>query len=151
MSFLDRRTLLAGGGAALLLTGCNPAPASVTLSAQGAPGMNPGSDGSDRPLTLSILQLRGAAAFDGSDFYALQDPAGALGADLAKADQIVLAPGGSASRVIGVEPGVSLIGVVANFRSPAGKVFRARTAAPASGNLGLIAQVGPAGLSLTSA
>jgi type VI secretion system protein VasD len=151
MTTIDRRLLIAGGGAALMLAGCNPGPGALTVSAQGTPGMNPGPDGSDRPLTLSILQLKGSAAFDGADFYALQDPASALGADLLKADQIVLAPGASASKVIGLEQGVSVIGVVAGYRDPAGKVFRAKTAAPAKGNAGIVVKVGPSGLSVAGA
>ena len=89
-----RRAFLIGGSAVLLVA-CAPAgPGSVTLVAQGAAGMNPGPDGADRPLTLQVLQLRGAGAFDGSDFFALQSPATALGGDLVKADTIALAPGG---------------------------------------------------------
>ncbi|MEX5729117.1 type VI secretion system protein VasD [Rhodovulum iodosum] len=149
MTRIPRRYILAGGGAALFLAGCQAGPGAVTVSAQGAAGMNPGPDGSDRPLTLTVMQLRGAAAFDGADFYALQTPAAALGGDLIKTDQIVLAPGGSASRVIGIETGAAVIGVVGGFRDPAGKVFRVKTAAPAKGDAGLIVRVGPGGLSLT--
>ena len=151
MTQIDRRLLIAGGGAALMLAGCNPGPGALNVSAQAAPGMNPGPDGSDRPLTLSILQLKGSAAFDGADFYALQNAAGALGADLLKADQIVLAPGATASKVIGLEPGATVIGIVAGYRDPAGKVFRAKTAAPTKGNAGIVVKVGPGGLSVASA
>ncbi|TCO70527.1 type VI secretion system lipoprotein TssJ [Rhodovulum euryhalinum] len=151
MTQIDRRVMLAGTGAVLLLAGCNPGPGALTVSAQGAAGMNPGPDGADRPLTLTILQLRGSAAFDGADFYALQNPQGALGGDLVKADQIVLTPGASASKVIGLETGTAVIGVVAGYRDPGGKVFRAKTGAPAKGNAGIIVKVGPGGISLTSA
>lgn len=151
MTQIDRRGMLAGTGAALLLAGCNPGPGALTVSAQGAPGMNPGPDGSDRPLTLTILQLRGAAAFDGADFYALQVPQTALGGDLVKADQVVLSPGGTASKVIGLESGTAVIGVVAGYRDPGGKAFRAKTGAPAKGNAGIIVQVGPGGVSVTGA
>lgn len=153
MTGIDRRTMLAGTGAGLVLVlaGCTPGPGALTVSAQGSAGMNPGPDGADRPLTLTILQLRGSAAFDGADFYALQDPQAALGGDLVKADQIVLAPGGTASKVIGMETGVAVIGVVAGFRDPGGKSFRARTGAPASGDAGIIVKVGPGGVSLTAA
>ena len=62
---IPRRAFLIGGSA-LLLVACAPAgPGAVTLVAQGAAGMNPGPDGADRPLTLQVLQLRGAGAFDG--------------------------------------------------------------------------------------
>ncbi|TCM86461.1 type VI secretion system lipoprotein TssJ [Rhodovulum steppense] len=150
MTRIDRRVLLAGTGAALLLAGCTPGPGALTVSAQGTAGMNPGPDGADRPLTLSILQLRGAAAFDGADFFALQTPQTALGGDLVKADQIVLSPGAAATRVIGLETGTAVIGVVAGYRDPGGKVFRAKMPAPASGNMGLVVSVGPGGISLTS-
>ena len=67
---IPRRAFLIGGSA-LLLVACAPAgPGSVTLVAQGTVGMNPGPDGADRPLTLQVLQLRGAGAFDGADFFA---------------------------------------------------------------------------------
>lgn len=151
MTQIDRRLVLAGGGAALMLAGCNPGPGALTVTARGMAGMNPGPDGSERPLALSILQLRGAAAFDGADFFALQNPQAALGGDLIKADQIVLAPGGSATKVIGMETGVAFIGVVAGFRDPAGKTFRAKTPAPAKGNAGIIVNAGPSGLSMQSA
>lgn len=150
MTNLPRRDFLAAGGAALLLTGCmDSGPGALSVSAQGSAGMNPGPDGADRPLTLTILQLRGAAAFDGADFYALQNPTATLGGDLIKSDQIVLAPGGSASRVIGMETGVSVIGVVAGFRDPGGKVFRGKATAPAKGDAGLILNVGAGGLTVT--
>lgn len=148
---LDRRGILVGGGAALMLAGCNPGPGALTVSAQAAPGMNAGPDGSDRPLTLSILQLRGAAAFDGADFFALQDPATVLGGDLVKADQIVLAPGATASMTIVLKSGVAVIGIVANYRDPTGKVFRTKTSAPAKGDAGIMVLVGPSGLSLETA
>ncbi len=133
-----RRTLLATGGALALLglAACNaptpppaapeaPAgPGSVTVSATGAPGMNLGPDGADRPLTLTLLQLRTSAAFEGLDFFALQAPETTLGADLVSATQVAIAPGGSASTVIELDPATTVIGIVGGFRDPAGKVFR---------------------------
>lgn len=150
---LDRRTVMMSGGAVLALGGClGPAgPGAVTISATGASGMNPGPDGSDRPLTLTIVQLRGAGAFDNADFFALQDPASALGGDLIKADQLVLSAGQSAQRVVGVEEGAAFIGVIAGFRQPGGKVFRAKVPAPASGDAGIVVSVGGGGISLQSA
>lgn len=146
----ERRDVIFGGGAALLLAGCMDSPGALTVSAQGAAGMNPGPDGADRPLTLTVVQLRSAGAFDSADFFALQNPAAALGGDLVKTDQIVLTPGASASKVIGIQEGASVVGIIAGFRDPAGKVFRLKTPAP-GGQAGVIVSVGAGGISMISA
>lgn len=128
-----RREFLIGLVGFSALVSCGPAgPGSVTIVAQGVAGMNPGPDGSDRPLTLQIVQIRGGGAFDGKDFFALQNPAAALGGDFIKGDAITLAPGGKASKTIGLETGVVMIGVIAGFRDPTGKVFRAKSAVSAT-------------------
>ena len=122
-----RRALLIGGSAVLLVA-CAPAgPGSVTIVAQGAAGMNPGPDGADRPLTLQVLQLRGAGAFDSADFFGLQNASATLGGDLVKADAITLAPGGKATKTVALEATTALIAVVAGYRDPAGKQFRAKS------------------------
>jgi type VI secretion system protein VasD len=146
---IARRDFLIGGMGLGLLVSCGPpGPGSVTVTATGTAGMNPGADGADRPLTLQIVQLSGSGAFDSADFFALQDPAAALGADLIKADQIALAPGGTASKTIGLEPGVTAIGVIAGYRDPGGKVFRAKTAVSATEVATLQVTVGAGGISL---
>ncbi len=143
---IDRRLFLAGSLVAL--AGCKEPEATVlSVKASGAAGMNRGPDGADRPVTLTILQLRSASAFDGSDYFALQDPSSALGGDLVKADQLVLAPGGAAASMITVEAGTTVIGVTAGFRDPAGKQFRGKVSAPAA-SAGLIISVGSGGVSL---
>lgn len=149
---ISRRNFVVAGGTILTLGAClgPKGPGAVTVSAKGAAGMNPGPDGSDRPLTLTIVQLKSSAAFDGADFFALQNPSAALGGDLLKADQIILTAGKSASKVIGVEAGAAFIGVIAGFRSPAGKTFRSKVAAPAKGNAGIAVTVGSGGISLAS-
>jgi type VI secretion system protein VasD len=147
----DRRSLLAGSGALALLTlaGCGPeGPGSVTIAATGSAGMNPGPDGADRPVTLTVLQLRGTGAFDGADFFALQNPSAALGGDLVKADQIALAPGGTASKVIGLDPSTTAVGIVGGFRDPGGKVFRVKVGVSPTANVGLMVGVSGSGLTL---
>lgn len=149
---MNRRNFVVASSAALTLGAClgPQGPGAVTVSANGTAGMNPGPDGSDRPLTLTIVQLKSSAAFDSVDFFALQNPSAALGGDLLKADQIVLTAGKSASKVIAVEAGAAFIGVIAGFRTPAGKVFRAKVAAPAKGDAGVAITVGSGGISLAS-
>ena len=122
-----RRAFLIGGSAVLLVA-CAPAgPGSVTIVAQGAAGMNPGPDGADRPLTLQVLQLRGSGAFDGADFFGLQTASATLGVDLVKAHTITLAPGGKATKTVALEATTAMIAIVAGFRDPAGKQFRAKS------------------------
>lgn len=148
----DRRALLAVAGAtALMLASCGPGetpPTVLAVTATGAAGMNPGPDGADRPVTVSILQLSGTAAFDAADALALQDPAGALGADLVKADQIVLAPGATASKAIPVQAGVTTIGVTAGFRDPSGRTTRQKIPVPAA-SAPVTITVGSGGLSVS--
>lgn len=144
-----RRAFLIAG-TALLVTACAPAgPGAVTLVAQGTAGMNPGPDGADRPLTLQVLQLRGAGAFDGADFFALQAPATALGGDLVKADTLTLAPGGKATKTLTLDPSTALIAVVAGYRDPAGKQFRAKSAVSPTDSVTFRLDVTATGIKLT--
>lgn len=147
----DRRTFLITGAAGLGLAGCmGPTTANMAVSVQGRAGMNPGPDGKDRPVTVSILQMTGSSAFDAADYVSLQSPSAALGAELLKADQIVISGVSPVSRVIPVQAGASVIGVVGGFRTPSGKVVRRKIAAPAK-DAGLVVSVGPGGISVSMA
>lgn len=147
----DRRifvTGLAGVAATLTLSACMDNPGTLTVSAQGMAGANPGADGQDRPLTIFLLQMTGSGAFDSADFYALQNPSAALGGELVKSDQIVLAPGGTPKKIITMQAGTTVVGIMAAFRNPAGKRFRAKTPAPGN-NAGILLSVGPSGLQVS--
>lgn len=152
---IDRRGFLVGSAALGALAGCGaeapPGPGSVTIVAQAAPGMNPATDGTDRPLNLHVVQLRAAGAFDAADFFALQDPAAALGGDLVKADQLVVPPGGTVSRAIGLDTATTMIGVIAGFRDPGGKIFRAKTAVTATDTVTFNVEISTAGIRLVAA
>ena len=145
---MERREFLLAS-MALGLTACAPSgPGVVTVVAQGVAGMNPGPDGADRPLTLTIVQLRGAGAFDSADFFALQNPQGALGGDLVKADQLALTPGAPKSLAIGLDASTTVIGVIAGFRDPAGKNFRAKIAVSATESVTLAVAVTKSGVTV---
>jgi type VI secretion system protein VasD len=146
---IPRRALLIGGSAALVVA-CAPAgPGSVTIVAQGAAGMNPGPDGADRPITLQVLQLRGAGAFDGADFFGLQSASATLGGDLVKADSITLSPGGKVTKTVTLEATTALIAIVAGFRDPAGKQFRAKSSVSATDAVTFALDVTASGIKLT--
>lgn len=154
MTIIARRSFLITSalGAGAFLTGCmgEAAPAVLSVRAQGQAGMNPGPGGADRPVTITVLQLASSAAFDAADYFALQNPSTALGSDLIRSDQLVLAPGGSATKAITIQPGAAVIGVVGGFRTPAGRTVRSKIAAPGASS-GLLINVGSGGLSLASA
>jgi type VI secretion system protein VasD len=146
---IPRRAFLIGGGS-LLIVACAPAgPGAVTIVAQGAAGMNPGPDGADRPLTLQVLQLRGSGAFDGADFFGLQNASATLGGDLVKADTITLAPGGKATKTVALEATTAIIAVVAGFRDPAGKQFRAKSSVSPTDSVTFALDVTASGIKLT--
>lgn len=151
MTIFQRRSFLITStlGTAALLAGCmeDAAPAVLSIRAQGQPGMNPGPSGGDRPVTITVVQLASSAAFDAADYFALQDPSSALGSDLIRSDQLVLAPGGSASKSITIQPGTTVIGIIGGFRTPAGRTVRSKIAVPGA-NSGLLINVGASGLSL---
>lgn len=135
-----------------VLASCAPSgPGVATFVVQGTAGMNPGPDGADRPLTLQIVQMRSAGAFDGADFFSLQDPAAALGAEFIKADQIALTAGAAQTRAIGLDAGTTVIGVIAGFRDPGGKVFRAKTSVSATESGTFSVEVSSAGVKLRAA
>jgi type VI secretion system protein VasD len=144
---ISRRILMLGAGATVGLAACGPEAATLTVSAQGVAGMNPGPDGKDRPLVVQVVQMNGAGAFDAADFFSLQDPAGALGGEFISVEQIVLSPGATQTVTVPIAAGATLVGFVGGFRSPEGKIFRLKTAAPA-GAAGVIVAVQPSGLSL---
>lgn len=122
---LDRRgfLLLAGSGV-LAACGGPPEPGPATVTATGAAGMNPGPDGSDRPVILNLVQLRAPGGFTAAEMFALQaDPAAALAADFVAMEQIAVAPGQTASTSITVPPDVPYLGFMAMLREPGGRVW----------------------------
>ena len=148
---ISRRTFIAGTGATALLVACVPSAGAVTIVAQGAAGMNTAPDGSDRPVTLQIIQMRGTGAFDGADFFALQNPAGALGSDFVKAETLVVTAGGKATKTVALDPSTVAIGVVAAFLQPGGKAFRAKSSVSPTGKSAFMVSLGAGGMTLTPA
>ena len=149
----NRRAFLITSTAALLLVACGgpPKPASVTVAATGGAGMNAGPDGADRPVTLSILRLKDAGAFNSADYFALQeDAAGALGADLLGMDQLPVPPGASVSKTVAFEDGATTLGIMASLRDPGGKTWRTVLPVKPGSTVTVTATLGPSGLSVAT-
>jgi type VI secretion system protein VasD len=148
---LDRREFVLALFATGVVAGCQsgpPKPSTVVLNFAATKGMNPGPDGSDRPVTLMIYRLRSTGKFNSADYFALEGNAGsALGADLVGQDQIAIAPGRTASKAIRVEPDATAIGIVALLRQPNGRNWRIiRSVSPGS-TVTLNVRLGASGIS----
>ena len=145
---LDRRAFLVTTAGAALLAACGgpPGPATVAVAVTGGAGMN-ARGGADRPVTVSLLRLKDAGAFNSADYFALQeDAAGALGADLLGIDQIAVAPGGSAGKTVTMEPEATALGLMASLIDPAGKVWRTTVPVEPGATVALDVTLGPSGL-----
>lgn len=150
---LTRRAALGGLCALALTSACGgpKGPGSVDLAISGQAGANPGPDGTDRPLTLQILQLRSTATFDAADPRALQDPAAVLGADLVKAETVALASGGTASKTLVLDPATTAVAVVGGYRDLSGKTVRASASVSPTGKASFTVTAGPGGVTMAPA
>ena len=119
---LDRRDFVLALCATGALTACQsgpPKPSSVVLNFAGVKGMNPGPDGSDRPVTVMIYRLRSTGKFNSADYFALEgNAADGVRPDKFRARRIV------ARRAGGVKP--------APPRHHSGAVARARKSSSAA-------------------
>ena len=125
---IHRRDFIIAIGATSFVAACQsgpPKPSTVTLNFSGQAGMNAGPGGEARPVTVMIFKLKNTGAFNSADYFALQgNAAGALGGDLVGSEQVSVAPGGTASKTITVEPEATSLGFVALLRAPEGKTWR---------------------------
>ncbi|ODT06068.1 MAG: type VI secretion system-associated lipoprotein [Mesorhizobium sp. SCN 65-20] len=148
---IDRRDFILALGATGLVAACQsgpPKPSTVTVNVSGEAGMNPGPDGSDRPVTVLIMRLRSAGKFNSADYFALQgDAAGTLGGDLIGSDQIAVGPGKAASKTITVEPDATALGFVALVREPGGRTWRTAKSVSPGSTVTIAVRLGAGGIS----
>lgn len=148
---IHRRDFILGLGATGFVSACQsgpPKPSTVTINLAGQAGMNPGPDGSDRPVTVLIMRLRSAGKFNSADYFALQGDAGtALGADLVGSDSIAVGPGKTASKTITVEPEATTLGFVALIREPGGRSWRTTKSVSPGSTVTVNVRLGSGGIS----
>lgn len=148
---IDRRDFILALGATGLLAACQsgpPKPSTVTVNMSGQAGMNPGPDGSDRPVTVLVMRLKDTGKFNSADYFALQGDAGsALGGDLIGVDQIAVAPGKGASKTITVEPEAAALGFVALIREPGGRSWRTTKSVSPGSTMTVSVKLGSGGIS----
>ena len=121
------RFLLAAAGL-LLLTACAkdaapPAPEAqidttrVELHFHAIAGLNPGTTGQPAPVRVRIFELKNAATFSRSDYFALADRAqSTLGLDLLDQDEVVIQPGQQLSIQRDLDPSTRQIGLLVGYR-----------------------------------
>lgn len=90
-------------------------PYSVTFNVSA--DANPDLNRKPAPIVLKVFQLKGASAFEGADFFSLQNkPEGALGGDLLGVDRVILRPGESRTLRFSGNVAANTVGVVAEYR-----------------------------------
>jgi type VI secretion system protein VasD len=130
------RTRWFGLAAILAVAGCAKAPVveppppvtvAITLAASG--DVNPDAGGRASPLVVRVYELTDASAFMAADFFALwSQEAQVMAATPAKRQEFTLAPNGTATVTLHLEPNVQQIGVAAAFRDIRNSNWRALVA-----------------------
>ena len=113
---------------ALLLTACAKDAASpqaedaeadtaaVELHFHAISGLNPGATGQPAPVRVRIFELKNAATFSRSDYFALAERAQAtLGADLIDQDEVLIQPGQQLSLQRDLDPSTRHIGIPVSY------------------------------------
>jgi type VI secretion system protein VasD len=109
----------------LTLTGCSsppkpPPPATPTVLAAAVTAnanVNPDARGRPSPVTVRIYGLKSRAAFDGADFFALDEKdKQTLGSDLVDKEEFQLKPGENRPLGKQLAPDILYLGVFAAFR-----------------------------------
>lgn len=130
-----------------------PPPVAVAVQVTATSDSNPDAAGRASPLVVRLYELTDAEAFKGADFFPLwNQEAPVLAAALVKRHEIVLAPGGSTTRALTLDPKVQAIGVAAAFRDIRNANWRAvaPVGPPATGAAALKLAVVVTGTSLAA-
>ena len=91
--------------------------AAVELHFHAIAGLNPGTTGQPAPVRVRIFELKNAATFGRSDYFALAERAQAtLGADLIDQDEVLVQPGQQLSLQRDLDPATRHIGVLVGYR-----------------------------------
>ena len=121
--------------ALLGVAGCAPAPPPptvVNLQASATATVNATPQGQGAPVAIRIYQLASKAAFERAEFFPLYNTdAAALGPDLVKKDEFLLAPGSSKSVTLQPADTVRVIGVFAAYRDFQNATWRGDADIPA--------------------
>ncbi|CAH0187220.1 MULTISPECIES: type VI secretion system lipoprotein TssJ [Pseudomonas] len=91
--------------------------AAVELHFHAIAGLNPGANGQAAPVRVRIFELKNAATFSRSDYFALADRAqSTLGLDLLDQDEVMVQPGQQLSLQRDLDPSTRQIGLLVGYR-----------------------------------
>ncbi|NMX39472.1 type VI secretion system lipoprotein TssJ [Pseudomonas veronii] len=91
--------------------------AAVELHFHAIAGLNPGANGQASPVRVRIFELKNAATFGRSDYFALADRAqSTLGLDLLDQDEVMVQPGQQLSIQRDLDPSTRQIGLLVGYR-----------------------------------
>ncbi|AZE64119.1 MULTISPECIES: type VI secretion system lipoprotein TssJ [Pseudomonas] len=97
--------------------GAQPSTTAVELHFHAIAGLNPGANGQAAPVRVRIFELKNAATFSRSDYFALADRAqSTLGLDLLDQDEVMVQPGQQLSIQRDLDPATRQIGVLVGYR-----------------------------------
>lgn len=133
-----RKLLPIGPAMALALAACGPAavkpPTTVDVTVQAATDVNPDPAGRPSPVAVALYELRAAGRFSAADFLSLHEqPEKALGSDLVRREEVVLAPGETRSITLAFQPGSRHLGVAGGYRRFGEARWRAQVTVPEGG------------------
>jgi type VI secretion system protein VasD len=124
---MGQRLTVPMGLIAATLTGCfgakeepapPPPPTKIELRIEAAGDVNPNAQGKGSPVLLRIYELKGLAAFNAADYFALSEKdQTALGADLARKQELMLRPGEKKTLLLQPEDAAGYFAAYAGFRS----------------------------------
>jgi type VI secretion system protein VasD len=128
-----------------------PPPTIVYVQLTATADANLTADGQGAPVAVRVYQLASKSAFEGAEFYPLYNAdAAALGPDLIKKDEVLLAPGSSKTLPLMPADPVHSIGVFAAYRAFQTATWRAATDIPPHQTTTVTVTVGPAGIKLVT-
>jgi type VI secretion system protein VasD len=128
-SWFALAAILAASGCAKAPVIEPPPPVTVTITLTAGADVNPDAGGRASPLALRVYELSDATAFMAADFFALwNQEAQVMAATPAKRRDFTLAPNGTATVTLQLEPNVQQLGVAAAFRDIRNSNWRALVA-----------------------
>jgi type VI secretion system protein VasD len=129
-----------------------PPPTLVNLTLAASADSNPDAAGDAAPVLLRVYQLASPAAFSGAEFFRLYNSdAAALGPDLIKRDDYLLAPGKTKAVNLAPTAQVKAIGVFAAYRDFQHATWRALADVPPNRTTDLVVTAGRAAVLIAPA
>lgn len=108
-----------------------PKPSKTRVALSASNDVNPDGSGKPSPVVVRLYQLKGDAAFNGAEFFALyDDEMKVLGPELIGREEYVLTPSEARTVEVAVSGAARFVGVIAAFRDIRNSQWRVIVPAP---------------------